>query len=504
MASVNVSFSQQQPLPKIIPARRVAFPTLGCKVNIFESEMLAEKIVGNQYRRVDASEQADLYIINTCTVTAEADRQARQLVRRVVRQNPDAWVVVSGCYAQMSPQTCAEIPGVDLVVGNSQKLAIPELLDDLYQGNLAPILLQDIDHEISLPDQLLQGFEGHSRAFVQIQQGCDQGCTFCIIHTARGRNRSFSPAMIKRQCQRLIMNGYGEIVLCGVDVGSYGADFEDAEIGLTELLRLLLELNGTNERTDMLYRLRLSSIDPAHITDEFIDLLAQNPGICPQLHLSLQSANTLILKRMKRRATKKLIYERIGALRSALPELVLSADILVGFPTESEAYFADTLLAIYDLEIAYPHVFRYSPRPGTPAARIPSQVPMPLRKSRAKAIRDAGEAVWERVAKRQIGQYKTVLVESANSKAMHPDSVADLGAGWIVGRADNYFPVKFQETRAAQSGDKAEYRTQDKAKDKVENKVDQNSIAQSCRWRDLKITGVGDKTLLGRVEKHCQ
>lgn len=466
MASINVSIPKQS-TSKAMPIQRVAFSTLGCKVNVFESELLAEKIVGDRYHRVQAGQQADLYVINTCTVTAEADRQARQLVRRAVRQNPDAWVVVTGCYAQMEPQTCAEIPGVDLVVGNSQKLDIPDLLDDLYQGNLEPILLKDIDREISLPDQLLQGFEGHSRAFVQIQQGCDQGCTFCIIHTARGPNRSFSAEMIKRQCQRLIMNGYGEIVLCGVDIGSYGSDFIDSksdQSDLSGLLRSLLEIKGADGGD---YRLRLSSIDPAHITDEFIEILGNNPSICPQLHLSLQSANSLILKRMKRRATKALIYERIGALRAAVPDLVLSADILVGFPTESEVHFSDTLCAIDELEIAYPHVFRYSARKGTPAARIPSQVPMLVSKQRAKAAREAGKEVWKRVAERQLGQRKRVLVESANDKL-------NSNPNYRIGRAANYFPVKFQDT------------------------VSVNAAGQKCRWVDLEIIGVDDNALLGR------
>ena len=481
MVSVNVSFSQQQLVLETI-ARRVAFATLGCKVNVFESELLAEKIVGNLYHRVDCGEQADLYIINTCTVTAEADRQARQLVRRAVRQNPDAWVVVTGCYAQMAPQACADIPGVDLVVGNSQKLDIPALLDELYRGNLPPILLKDIDKEISLPEQLLQGFDGHSRAFVQIQQGCDQGCTFCIIHVARGPNRSFSPAMIKRQCQRLIMNGYGEIVLCGVDIGSYGSDFAASEFGLTALLRLLLEMG---DDIDVPYRLRLSSIDPVHISDEFIDLLSRHPRICPQLHLSLQSANTLILKRMKRRATRPLIYDRIGALRAARPELVLSADILVGFPTESDAHFADTLRAIHEMEIAYPHVFRYSPRPGTPASRIPTQVPMQVRKWRAQAVREAGEAVWKRVAKRQIGEHKTVLVESSNKTRRPDDSWADLGADsgkLLMGRAANYFAVEFRDTPI-----KAEYKEAGRRE------------SFGCQWVNLEIIGVGNKVLLGRI-----
>ena len=186
-----------------LSAKKVAFTTLGCKVNTFETELIAQKLVGKEYQRIDDVRQADLYIINTCTVTAEADRQARQLVRRAVKNNPDAWIVVTGCYAQMDPGACFAIPGVDLVVGNSQKLDIPDYLEDLYQGNLPQLLMRDIDQEISLPDELLQGFDGHSRAFVQIQQGCDQGCTFCIIHTARGPNRSFSSAMIKRQCQTI-------------------------------------------------------------------------------------------------------------------------------------------------------------------------------------------------------------------------------------------------------------------------------------------------------------
>ena len=451
-------------------ARRVNFSTLGCKVNAFESELIAEKIVGDAYHRVDSTKSADLYIINTCTVTAEADRQARQLVRRAVRQNPDAWVVVTGCYAQMDAKTCSEIPGVDLVVGNSQKLDIPELLNDLYHGKLPPVLFRDIDKEISLPDQLLQGFEGHSRAFVQIQQGCDQGCTFCIIHTARGPNRSFAPEMIKRQCERLIMNGYCEIVLCGVDIGSYGNDIEDPQFGLTKLLEFLLEIPGN-------YRFRLSSIDPAHITDEFIDLLKKSTRICPQLHLSLQSANTLILKRMKRRATRELVYNRIHTLRVAVPELVLSADILVGFPTENESQFSDTLRAISELEIAYPHVFTYSPRPGTPAARIPSQVPKSERKHRAKQIRDAGKEVWRSVARDQVGRQLSVVEESALDKS-GPNQ------DWKIGRAANYFPVRYQ--------DSGELRTSG------------NTGSNVGDWSNVVIIDVVDNMLLGRLQDETQ
>ena len=421
---------------------------MGCKVNTFETEMIAQKLSRGEYQRVDSVQDADLFIFNTCTVTAEADRRARQLVRRAIRSNPEAWVVVTGCYAEIDPQACADIPGVDLVVGNSQKLQIPELLDDLYAAKLPPVLMKDIDKEISLPEQLLQGYDGQTRAFVQIQQGCDQGCTFCIIHTARGPNRSFSAQMIKRQCQRLVLNGYAEIVLCGVDIGSYGSDF-DTPSSLTLLLQSILEIQGD-------FRIRLSSIDPAHITDDLISLLKDNGRICPQLHLSMQSGNTLILKRMKRRATREMLYERVNSLRSALPGLILSADILVGFPTETDAHFEDTLLAIRELEIPFPHVFSYSPRKGTPASRIPSQVPGPVRKSRSALARSAGKDVWNQVARGLVGQQGRAIIESRNSQAGES----------VQGRMDNYFPVRF------------------------------DSRLQEGSWASVKITGVRNDFLL--------
>ena len=487
LATINV---QPPPQPSLVrqrgPAkdsdnraskpRTVAFATLGCKVNTFETEQIAQRLGDRAYQRVGNTGLADLHIINTCTVTAEADRQARQQVRKIIRKNPQAWIVVTGCYAQMDPDACAAIPGVDLVVGNSQKLDIPDLLEDLYEGKLPPIMLRDIDKEISLPDQLLQGFEGRSRAFVQIQQGCDQGCTFCIIHTARGPNRSFSLASIARQCQRLILNGYGEIVLCGVDIGSYGSDLNRGELGddveLSDLVAHLLTLQGD-------FRLRLSSIDPIHITDRFIQLMADNPKICPQLHLSLQSASTLILKRMKRRATRQIVYERIQSLRNALPDLVLSADILVGFPTEEESHFDDTLIAIDELEIAYPHVFSYSARQGTPAARIPRQVEKPIRKARADLARKMGQQVWQRVAQRQVGRTLRVLTETT----------MDCDSGLILARADNYFPVKIKSDGLVLS-----------STNKV-NYEPNGTISENFQtsWQTVKIKGFDDKTLFADV-----
>lgn len=414
--------------------RRVAFSTLGCKVNAFETEVLAETLTTRtatreSYQRVHATATADVHIINTCCVTTEAERQARQLIRRIIRNNPRAWVVVTGCYAEINPTACAQLPGVDLVVGNRDKLALADLLAPLYRGELPPIIRRDLNANISLPQQLLSGYAGRSRAFVQIQQGCDQGCTFCIIHTARGPSRSFAPELIARQCERLVQNGYGEIVLCGVDIGSYGRDLATPMALATLLADLLRRLDQLGHR----YRLRLSSIDPIHLTDELVAILAR-PQICPQLHLSLQSANTLILKRMKRRATRAQIYDRIRAARAVRPELVLSADILVGFPTELETHFTDTITAIDELDIAYPHVFGFSARPGTPAARIPAQIPPAVRKQRVATARAMGRQVWQRLARRQVGDRRTVLLETARAEfAKNP--------GRLVGRSANYFPV---------------------------------------------------------------
>jgi len=420
-----VSLSVLPPTQSARAVRRVSLSTIGCKVNRFETELLAQKLGQRQYVRVGPLDMADLYVINTCTVTAEADRQVRKQVRKVIRVNPKAWVIVTGCYAQIDPKACADIPGVDLVVGNSWKQDIPYLLDQFYQNKLPPIVGTDIDRHVSLPDQLLSGYKGRSRAFVQIQQGCDQGCTFCVIHIARGPNRSFSPMMIERQIERLVLNGYREIVLCGVDIGSYGEDMVNQSNNLVRLLEELVRIDGD-------FRLRLSSIDPAHLNDELIRLIANEPAICPQLHLSIQSGCTLILKRMKRRATRELLYERVQTLRKAVPELVLSADILVGFPTESEEHFNQTLNAISDLEIAYPHVFVYSQRPGTPASRIPSQVPNYVRKRRAVTARKAGKEIWSKVARRQLGSRQRVVLES-NKRGNNDYQIA---------RAANYFPVK--------------------------------------------------------------
>ena len=430
----------------------VTVSTMGCKVNAFESALIREKFDSLELTGTQGTTPVDIHIVNTCTVTSEADRQARQMIRRIVRENPSAWVVVTGCYAQTDPEACAGIPGVDLVVGNARKLDIPTLLGPLMRGDLPPVMVDDVDRDIGLPDRLISGLEGRTRAFVQVQQGCDRGCTFCIIHTARGPNRSFSASMVRRQVERLVLNGYREVVLCGVDIGSYGEDRPES-FGLEGLLEHVLDLPRE-------FRLRLSSIDPAHVTDRLIALMAGNRDrVCPHLHLSLQSGSTLILKRMKRRATREILLDRIGALKAALPDLVLSADILVGFPTETEAHFAETLDLLERLDIAFPHVFAYSKRSGTPAARIPRQVEAAEKKRRARRMREAGVRVRDRVGAGLVGRRLPVLAER------NPGA----GCGTVTGRADNYFGVRLPR-----------------------------DMAQAEDWQEVEITGFEDGLLVAR------
>ncbi len=412
----------------------VSIETLGCKVNLFESEYIYNQL--ESFRRKSSNDRsADLCIINTCTVTREADRQSRRVIRRAIRKNPDARVVVTGCYAEMSPEECASIPGVDLVVPGTQKLQIPHLVSKQFD-TFSPVILEAKSDFRELPTEAVDGFESRTRAFLQIQQGCDNGCTFCIIHRARGPSRSVLPTTITNQFERFVDQGFREIVICGIDVGSYGSDLSNGPLSI-DLASLLQEL-ATRHRE---CRLRVSSIDPSHITQDLVSVFAENKNICPQVHLSLQSASPIILKRMKRRYNDKDVYRVVKELRSTRPGMVFSADLMVGFPTESDSDFELTRTALRELEIAYPHVFMYSERNGTPAARIPKQVPVKIRKQRAKILRETGLLVRNSILNRFIGRKVQTLVEG----------VIDSKDGIFRARIDNYIPVYFKHQEDLQN-----------------------------------------------------
>ncbi|MFA9460846.1 tRNA (N(6)-L-threonylcarbamoyladenosine(37)-C(2))-methylthiotransferase MtaB [Thiohalorhabdus methylotrophus] len=409
--------------------RRVATTTMGCKVNQFETEAIRQALRGAEYELVPFEAEADLYLVNTCTVTSEADRQARQLVRRALRRNPEAFMVVAGCYAQRDPEAVAAIPGVDLVLGNGEKVDVHGLIPDLEAGELPQVMVGDPDEASAVPEGLLTRFESRTRGFLQVQQGCDQSCTFCIISSVRGGNRSVPVRHVVRQVDRWAQVGTREFVVTGVDVGSYGADLEGGA-DLAGLLAAVAEREGD-------FRLRLSSLDPSHITDELIGLFREEPKLCPHVHLSLQHGDAKVLKQMKRRYGPSLVRERMAALREAAPDLVLSADVLVGFPTETEAAFEAALALVDELEIAYPHVFPFSPRPETPGGRIPEkkQVPPQERKARAARMRELGAQIRQRVLERAAGKPQRVLVEEPDRH--HP--------GWMRGRAATYLPVRIPE-----------------------------------------------------------
>ena len=402
---------------------RVALTTLGCKVNAYESAIIAQRLDADHWTMVGERECADLYVINSCTVTAEADRQTRQAVRRALRLNPAARVVVTGCYAQNDPQACADIPGVSLVVGNEQKLSIPGLICDLpvQSGRPTPVCMEQ---SADAPIQLLNGYHDRTRALVQVQQGCDQSCTFCVIHRARGASRSLAVDAVVRQVRRFIAQGYREIVVCGIDLGSYGQERGGPAVSLAALLAYIANLPGD-------FRIRLSSLDPVHLDDQLLEVLASSPRFCPYLHLSIQCGSTLILKRMGRRYDAALVRERVVQARGRIPGLILGGDIMVGFPTESAEDFAQTLRLIDDLNIIYPHVFTYSARPGTPAARISRQVPKNVRRERAAVLRQAGQQLRTRALDSQLWQEAEMLVEQVNPG----------GSAAYHGRLANYMPV---------------------------------------------------------------
>ncbi len=432
--------------------KRVAISTLGCKVNTFESELIMQRLCEHDYERVSPGDAADIYIINSCTVTAEADRQSRQLARKLKRQNENATVIMTGCYAQNNSEMVAGIDEIDWVVGNAAKLDLPRLIMQKEQQQSSLLLMPAFDEMLAVPEDLLAGYESQSRAFIQIQQGCDQACTFCIIHVARGPSLSFPLQNVIAQYQKMVEQGYKEVVICGVDLGSYGDDLE-GEHSLFNLLAEMLAL-----KLDC--RIRISSIDPYHLTDELIELIADNEQICPHIHLSMQSANTLILKRMKRRANREMIFDRVGKLREKIPALALSADVLVGFPTETAEQFAETLEAIEQLQIAYPHVFPYSNREGTPAARIPDQTEVAEKKRRARLVRELGQRVWQQQAQLRVGTQQRCLLESSNA------------AGESIARCDDYFPVRLAESAHS---------------------------LQKGQWCQIQISGIEGQSLLGEI-----
>jgi len=363
--------------------------TFGCRLNTYESEAMRD-LAGK------AGEQ-DVLVVNTCAVTAEAERQARQAIRRAARERPDLRIIVTGCAAQIAPAAWGALPGVARVIGNADKLK-PEAW-----GAGAALPVTDIMAARETAAHLVTEFAGRARAFVQVQQGCDHRCTFCVIPFGRGPSRSVPIGAIVEQARALVANGYRELVLTGVDITSYGADLP-GQPSLGQMVRRLLAL------VPELGRLRLSSLDPVEVDADLWALIEGEARLLPHLHLSLQHGHDLILKRMKRRHSRADALAFARRARAARPDIVFGADLIAGFPTETEAEAAATLSLIEDMGLTFLHVFPYSARPDTPAARMP-QVPAPERRARAAALRAAGEAAAARFYRSRLGAEEDVLFE---------------------------------------------------------------------------------------------
>lgn len=410
----------------------VAFQTLGCKVNHYETEAIWQLFKDAGYNREDFEKSSDVYVINTCTVTNTGDKKSRQVIRRAIRQNPDAVICVTGCYAQTSPAEIMAIPGVDIVVGTQDRMKLLGLIDE-YKTERQPInavrniMKNRVYEELDVP-----AFTDRTRASLKIQEGCNNFCTFCIIPWARGLMRSRDPQEVIRQAQQLVDAGYLELVLTGIHTGGYGEDLKDYN-----LARLLRDLES---QVKGLKRLRISSIEASQITDEVIDVLRDSKIVVRHLHIPIQSGSDTVLKRMRRKYTMAFFAERLDRLREALPQLAITSDVIVGFPGETEEEFMDTYNFIRDHRFSELHVFPYSKRTGTPAARMEDQIDEDVKNERVHRLIELNDQLAKEYASTFEDEVLEVIPEATYK--LDPDN------GLYEGYTDNYLKVVFPADEA--------------------------------------------------------
>ncbi len=378
--------------------KKIDVTTFGCRLNFYESEVIKQQAAKSDF-------EGELLIFNTCAVTQEAERQARQAIRRARRQKPHARIIVTGCAAQVNAQKFAAMEEVDIVLGNEEKLHAPFYQTSHFETVLEEkILVNDIMSVKDTALHLISGFEGKTRSFVQVQNGCDHRCTFCRIPYGRGNSRSVPVGDIVQQVRLLVQNGYKEVVLTGVDITSYGQNLPGKPT-LGQVVKRLLAL------VPDLPRLRLSSLDPVEVDADVLSLIAIEPRFMPHIHLSLQAGDNMILKRMKRRHLREDVIALCQKLRSLRGNIAFGADIIAGFPTETEEMFQNSLSIIEECNLAYLHVFPFSPHPETPASRMP-QVPGAIIKERASKLREVGERSLRRFLESQLGRQENILMET--------------------------------------------------------------------------------------------
>ncbi len=417
------------PATRHTPRATVSFATLGCKTNQFESASMQESLQSAGYQVVPFDEGADLVIVNTCTVTNATDAQSRNLIRRARKLNDACRVVVTGCYAQVDPEALQDLPGVSLVIGNEEK---QRLLDYLTEDQeTTAVAVSDIRQveKVCLPP--LTTFSGRSRAFVQIQNGCDAFCSYCIIPYARGASRSATPDEILQQIDGLVASGFQEIVLTGIHIGGYGADL-DTPMTLNDLVRRIETETGV-------HRLRLGSIEPTELTDELLETITSSQIICHHLHIPLQAGNDHVLQRMKRTYSTEFFGQLLGRVRASIPDAAICLDVITGFPGETEEEFESAFDFISRLPLTDLHVFPYSKRPGTPAASYFGQVPGDVSKARAARLRHLAAEKHRSFAEGFIDEELEVVVESGVKE------------GLLKGVSRNYLDIRFSG-EAALSG----------------------------------------------------
>ena len=404
---------------------RIAIATLGCKVNQYDSAVIQDRLGDERYSFVPFGEEADFYIINTCTVTDRADWEARQLVRRAKRMSPGARVLLTGCYAQMDPEGVSRLPGADFVVGLNRLDDLVSFVRESPGSVKGKISVGDPKNEREVQVLGARHIPGHTRAFLKIQEGCNYSCTFCIVPLARGRSRSVRPEEVLGQIRSLAREGLKEVVLTGIHLGSYGQDLKP-RANLTTLVERIAE-------SRLIPRLRLSSLDPREGSDPLLQLMASSEVLCPHLHVCLQAGEDGILKKMRRNYNTAHFRELMLRAREALPDAALGTDVIVGFPGETGEDFERSINFLDSLPLTYFHVFPYSIRSRTVAATLPGQIPLEVKRERARRVRELGAKKRREFHRQFIGNRARVLVERA----------ADRVPGHFKGYSRNYLPVFF-------------------------------------------------------------
>ncbi|MFN5642248.1 MAG: tRNA (N(6)-L-threonylcarbamoyladenosine(37)-C(2))-methylthiotransferase MtaB [Sphingobacteriales bacterium] len=404
-------------------AKSIAFHTLGCKLNFSETSTLSRQMENEGFLKLDFEDKADVYVINTCSVTDNADKECRQLVRRIQRRAPESLVVITGCYAQLKPKEIADIPGVDLVLGAAEKFNLPQHIRELTKGDSAKISSCDIDD--------VSGFNAswsvndRTRTFLKVQDGCDYTCSFCTIPMARGKSRSDSIANVKKHAEHLAKSGVKEIVLTGVNLGDFGKGPDGArnhEEDFFSLCKVLDEIVGIE-------RYRISSIEPNLLTEEIIEFVAKSRAFMPHFHIPLQSGSNEILGMMRRRYKRELYAERVAKIKELMPHCAIGVDVIVGFPGETDDHFQETYDFLHELDVSYLHVFTYSERENTRALEINEVVPVPIRQERNKTLRNLSYMKMRYFTEQHTGDTRKVLFEGHSKNGM------------MEGYTDNYIRI---------------------------------------------------------------